>query len=152
MKLDRIADLTHGFVGADLAALTREAAMNAIRRLLPELDLEVQSIPADILNRLIVTGEDFTNALREMTPSALREVFIESPNIHWSDIGGLPDAKQELKEAVEWPMKYPNAFQADRSKTAKRYTSLWSAWNRKNHACKSGGYGKRGKFHKRERA
>ncbi|CAG0988599.1 partial cell division protease FtsH, partial [Methanosarcinales archaeon] len=110
VKLDRIADLTHGFVGADLAALTREAAMNAIRRLLPELDLEVQSIPADILNRLIVTGEDFTNALREMTPSALREVFIESPNIHWSDIGGLLDAKQELKEAVEWPMKYPNLF------------------------------------------
>ena len=110
VKLDRIADMSHGFVGADLAALTREAAMNAIRRVLPELDLEVQSIPVDILNRLIVTGEDFTNALREMTPSALREVFIESPNIHWSDIGGLPEAKQELKEAVEWPMKYPNLF------------------------------------------
>ena len=110
VKLERIADLTHGFVGADLAALTREAAMNAIRRVLPELDLEVQSIPAEILGKLIVTGEDFTNALREMTPSALREVFIESPNIHWGDIGGLLDAKQELKEAVEWPMKYPMLF------------------------------------------
>jgi transitional endoplasmic reticulum ATPase len=111
VKLDRIADLTHGFVGADLAALTREAAMNAIRRLLPELDLEVQSIPSEVLNRLTVTGDDFNNALREMTPSALREVFIECPDIHWSDIGGLPEAKQELKEAVEWPMKYPMLFE-----------------------------------------
>ncbi|MCE8423241.1 MAG: CDC48 family AAA ATPase, partial [Candidatus Methanoperedens sp.] len=110
VNLDRIADLTHGFVGADLAALTREAAMNAIRRLLPELDLEVQSIPSEVLSRLTVTGEDFRNALREMTPSALREVFIECPNIHWSDIGGLLEAKQELKEAVEWPMKYPMLF------------------------------------------
>jgi transitional endoplasmic reticulum ATPase len=110
VKLERIADLTHGFVGADLAALTREAAMNAIRRLLPELDLEVQSIPSEVLNRLTVTGDDFNNALREMTPSALREVFIECPDIHWSDIGGLPEAKQELKEAVEWPMKYPMLF------------------------------------------
>jgi transitional endoplasmic reticulum ATPase len=110
VKLDRIADLTHGFVGADLAALTREAAMNAIRRLLPELDLEMQSIPQEILNRLTVTGDDFKNAMREMTPSALREVFIECPDIHWNDIGGLPEAKQELKEAVEWPMKYPMLF------------------------------------------
>jgi transitional endoplasmic reticulum ATPase len=110
VKLEKFADLTHGFVGADLAALTREAAMNSIRRVLPELDLEVESIPAEILNRMTVTGDDFNNALREMTPSALREVFIESPNIHWSDIGGLEDAKQELKEAVEWPMKYPTLF------------------------------------------
>ncbi len=110
VKLERIADLTHGFVGADLAALTREAAMNSIRRVLPELDLEVQSIPAEILNKMTVTGDDFNNALREMNPSALREVFIESPNIHWSDIGGLLDAKQELKESVEWPMKYSLLF------------------------------------------
>ncbi len=110
VKLEKFADLTHGFVGADLAALAREAAMNSIRRVLPELDLEVQSIPAEILNKMTVTSEDFSNALREMTPSALREVFIESPNIHWSDIGGLDDAKQELKEAVEWPMKYPMLF------------------------------------------
>ncbi len=110
VKLEKFADITHGFVGADLAALTREAAMNSIRRVLPELDLEVQSIPAEILNKMTVTGDDFNDALREMNPSALREVFIESPNIHWSDIGGLEDAKQELKEAVEWPMKYPMLF------------------------------------------
>ena len=110
VKLDRIADLTHGFVGADLAALTREAAMNAIRRLRPELDLEVQIIPSETLNKLTVTSDDFKKAMREMTPSALREVFIECPDIHWSDIGGLLEAKQELKEAVEWPMKYPMLF------------------------------------------
>ena len=85
--------------------------MNAIRRLLPELDLEVQSIPSEVLSKFTVTGEDFKNALREMTPSALREVFIECPNIHWSDIGGLLEAKQELKEAVEWPMKYAASFE-----------------------------------------
>jgi transitional endoplasmic reticulum ATPase len=110
VDLSKFADLTHGFVGADLAALAREAAMNSIRRMLPELDLEVQSIPSDILNRMTVTDEDFNNALREMNPSALREVFIESPNIHWSEIGGLDEPKQELKEAVEWPMKYSSLF------------------------------------------
>ncbi|KCZ72076.1 AAA family ATPase, CDC48 subfamily [Candidatus Methanoperedens nitroreducens] len=110
VSLGKFADLTHGFVGADLAALAREAAIWSIRRVLPELDLDVESIPADILNKLIVTAADFNNALREMTPSALREVFIESPNVHWSEIGGLEDAKQELKEAVEWPLRYPVLF------------------------------------------
>ncbi|VVB95905.1 VCP-like ATPase [uncultured archaeon] len=119
VKLEKFADLTHGFVGADLAALAREAAMNSIRRVLPELDLEVQSIPAEILNKMTVTAEDFGNALREITPSALREVFIETPNVHWSDIGGLLDAKQELKEAVEWPMKYPMLFKQTNAKPPK---------------------------------
>ncbi|MBU4076638.1 MAG: AAA family ATPase, partial [Euryarchaeota archaeon] len=102
--LNSFASLTHGFVGADLAALAREAAMCSIRRVLPEIDLDMHSIPAEILNKMTVTGDDFNNALREMSPSALREVFIESPNVHWSDIGGGEDVKQELKEAVEWPM------------------------------------------------
>ena len=110
VNLEELADLSHGFVGADLAALAREAAMSSIRRVLPEIDLDVQSIPAEILNKMTVTGDDFNNALREMTPSALREVFIESPNVHWSEIGGLEDVKQELKEAVEWPLKYPALF------------------------------------------
>lgn len=110
VKLDELADHSHGFVGADLAALAREAAMSSIRRVLPEIDLDVQSIPAEILNKMNVTAEDFNNAFRDMTPSALREVFIESPNVHWSEIGGLEDAKQELKESVEWPMKYPQIF------------------------------------------
>jgi transitional endoplasmic reticulum ATPase len=110
VNLDELADLSHGFVGADLAALAREAAMSSIRRVLPEIDLAVHSIPAEILNKMTVTSEDFNIALREMSPSALREVFIESPNIHWSDIGGVEDVKQELKEAVEWPMTYPALF------------------------------------------
>jgi transitional endoplasmic reticulum ATPase len=110
VELGKFADITHGFVGADLAALSREAAMCSIRRLLPELDLEVESIPSDILSKLIVTGEDFNNAMRDMTPSAMREVFIESPDVYWKDIGGIESVKQELKEAVEWPMKYPAMF------------------------------------------
>ncbi len=110
VSLEELANLSHGFVGADLAALAREAAMSSIRRVLPEIDLDVQSIPAEILNKMTVTGDDFNNALREMSPSALREVFIESPNVHWSDIGGSEDVKQELKEAVEWPMTYPALF------------------------------------------
>lgn len=110
VKLDELANHSHGFVGADLAALAREAAMISIRRVLPEIDLDARSIPTEILNKMNVTAEDFNNAFREMTPSALREVFIESPNVHWSEIGGLEDAKQELKEAVEWPMKYPQIF------------------------------------------
>ena len=110
VRLEDLADHSHGFVGADLAALAREAAMSSIRRVLPEIDLDVQCIPAEILNKLNVTEEDFNSALREMTPSALREVFIESPNVHWNEIGGLENAKQELKEAVEWPMKYPMLF------------------------------------------
>ncbi len=119
VELEKFADLTHGFVGADLAALAREAAMNSIRRVLPEIDLEVQSIPAEILNKLTVTSDDFNNALREMTPSALREVFIESPSVHWSDIGGLENVKQELKEAVEWPLKYPSLFKQTNAKAPK---------------------------------
>jgi len=119
VKLEKFADISHGFVGADLAALAREAAMSSIRRVLPELDLEVQSIPAEILNKMTVTAADFGNALREITPSALREVFIETPNVHWSDIGGLLDAKQELKEAVEWPMKYPMLFKEANAKPPK---------------------------------
>ncbi len=110
VRLEELADLSHGFVGADLAALAREAAMSSIRRVLPEIDLDVHSIPAEILNKMTVTADDFNNALREMSPSALREVFIESPNIHWKDIGGVEDVKQELKEAVEWPMTYPALF------------------------------------------
>jgi len=108
--LPKFADMTHGFVGADLAALAREAGMRAIRRVLPDLDLDVETIPAEILEKLVVTNDDFKSALRDLEPSAMREVFIEVPDVHWSDIGGLEDAKQELSEAVEWPMKYPLLF------------------------------------------
>jgi len=107
----KLAEITHGFVGADLAALAREAGMRSLRRILPELDLEVESIPAEILNKIEVTNEDFLDALREMEPSAMREVLVESPNIHWEDIGGLNDVKQELIETVEWPLSYTKLFE-----------------------------------------
>jgi transitional endoplasmic reticulum ATPase len=107
---EKLADVTHGFVGADLAALAREAGMRALRRILPELDLEVGAIPAEILNKIEVNNDDFLEALREMEPSAMREVMVESPNVHWDEIGGLADVKQQLVESVEWPLTYAKLF------------------------------------------
>ena len=110
--LDELADRTHGFVGADLAALAREAAMAALRRLMKEgkIDFEVETIPKEVLEELRVTRRDFYEALKMVEPSALREVLLEIPNVRWSDIGGLEEVKEQLREAVEWPLKYPEAF------------------------------------------
>jgi len=110
VEQEKLADVTHGFVGADLAALAREAGMRALRRILPELDLEVEAIPAEILNKIEVNNDDFLEALREMEPSAMREVMVESPNVRWDDIGGLADVKQQLVESVEWPLTYAKLF------------------------------------------
>jgi transitional endoplasmic reticulum ATPase len=110
VDMDEIADITHGFVGADLAALCRESAMIALRRILPELDLEEQTIPQEILEKLFVTNDDFMEALKSISPSALREVFIEVPDIHWEDIGGLKELKETLREAVEWPLTHSEDF------------------------------------------
>jgi transitional endoplasmic reticulum ATPase len=110
VSLDHYANVTHGFVGADLEALAKEAAMSALRRILPEIKLEEKIIPPEVLEKLQVTKEDFDNALRMAEPSAMREVLIEVPNVRWEDVGGLEQAKQELIEAVEWPLKYPDAF------------------------------------------
>ena len=110
VNLDEIARSTHGFVGADLEALSREAAMNALKRLLPKIDLNEKDIPADILDQLNVKKEDFVEAMKSIDPSALREVSIEIPDIKWDDIGGLKDVKNELKEMVEWPLKNPESF------------------------------------------
>jgi transitional endoplasmic reticulum ATPase len=107
--LDYFAEITYGFVGADLAALTREAAMKSLRRYLPEIDLE-EPIPAEILSKMTVTHDDFKEALKEIEPSALREVLVEIPLVNWNDIGGLDKVKQQLKETIEWPLKYPDAF------------------------------------------
>jgi len=111
--LEEIADKTHGFVGADLAALAREAAMVVLRRLISEgkISPEQEKIPPEVLQELRVRKEDFYEALKMVEPSALREVLIEVPNVRWDDIGGLEDVKQELREAVEWPLKYPKAFE-----------------------------------------
>lgn len=110
VDLNKIADMTHGYSGADLAALCKEAAIRALRRILPEIDLETDKVPAEILNKIEVTDKDFYNAFKSMGPSALREVIIESPQVRWDDIGGLEEAKQKLREAVEWPLKYGDIF------------------------------------------
>jgi len=111
VDLEGIAARTHGFVGADLEALAKEAAMGALRRILPEINLEEESIPAELLDKINVTMDDFEESLREVPPSTMREVLVESPNIHWEDVGGLEDAKQELREAIEWPLKYGELFE-----------------------------------------
>ena len=110
VDLKKLAEVTHGFVGADLAALCREAAMKALRRILPKIDLDKEEVPKEILDSLEVNMDDFTNAFREITPTALREIEIEVPAVHWDDVGGLGDVKQQLREAVEWPLKYPEHF------------------------------------------
>ena len=110
VNLDRVADMTHGFVGADLAALCREAAMKALRRYLPEIDLDEEVIPPHVLEKIKITMKDFLDALKEIQPSAIREVLVEVPNVHWDDVGGLEEVKRELKEAVEWPLKHPKVF------------------------------------------
>ncbi|OGS49773.1 MAG: AAA family ATPase [Euryarchaeota archaeon RBG_16_68_12] len=110
VDLKALADVTHGYVGADLAALVKEAAMRSLRRVLPDIDLEVEEIPVEVLRKLEVTRDDFLSAFREMEPSTLREVLIERPDVRWDDIGGLDGPKQELREAVEWPLKYANLF------------------------------------------
>ncbi len=109
VDLDYFAEITHGYVGADLAALAREAAMKTLRRVLPNINLD-EEIPIEVLESLKVTKEDFMNAFKEIQPSAMREVLIERPNVRWSDIGGLEKVKEEIREAVEWPLKYPDMF------------------------------------------
>ena len=109
VKLDILADNTYGYVGADLAALARESAMSALRRYLPEIDLE-QPIPVDVLEKMEVKMEDFKNAHRGIEPSAMREFLIEVPKVTWNEIGGLDEAKQQLREAVEWPLTKPEVF------------------------------------------
>lgn len=110
VNLEKIADVSHGFVGADLQSLSKEAGMRALRKILPEIDLSSQSIPVETLRKIIVTMQDFMDVVKETEPSAMREVFVEVPDVKWEDIGGLSSIKQELQEAVEWPLKYQGVF------------------------------------------
>ena len=107
---DKIAGVTHGFVGADLEYLCKEAAMKCLRRLLPELNLGDEKVPPETLEKLVINMNDFDYATREITPSAMREVYVEPPDVKWEDIGGLDNVKRELQEAVEWPLKYPALY------------------------------------------
>lgn len=112
VELEKIAEITYGYVGADIAALCKESAMHAVRRVLPDISAIKSDtpIPQDILKKLVVTREDFDHALKVVEPSAMREVLIEVPNVKWDDIGGLADVKKLLQETIEWPLKYPDAF------------------------------------------
>ncbi|WP_418280705.1 CDC48 family AAA ATPase [Halorubrum sp. DTA98] len=111
IDLDEYAENTHGFVGADLESLAKESAMHALRRIRPELDLESDEIDADVLNSIQVTENDFKQALKGIEPSALREVFVEVPDVSWAEVGGLEDTKERLRETIQWPLEYPEVFE-----------------------------------------
>lgn len=110
VDLHKLASTTHGFVGADLESLCKEAAMRVVRRIIPEIKND-EEIPEEVLKKIVVTNDNFKSALKEIQPSALREVLVQVPNVKWDDVGGLDDVKQELKEAVEWPLKHPEKFE-----------------------------------------
>ena len=110
VSLDHLADETHGFVGADVESLTKEAAMKALRRYLPEIDLDEEEVPPSLIDRMIVKRNDFSSALTEVEPSAMREVLVELPKISWDDVGGLNSAKEQVQESVEWPLTTPEKF------------------------------------------
>jgi transitional endoplasmic reticulum ATPase len=110
VDLKKLADISHGYTGADLSALGRETAMKSLRRYLPQINLEEERIPPSVLEKMEVTMEDFMNAYKEITPTAMREVYIEVPTTQWTDIGGLEEVKKDLKESVEWPLKTPEMF------------------------------------------
>jgi transitional endoplasmic reticulum ATPase len=111
IDLKQFARVTHGFVGADLESLAKEAAMRSLRRILPDIDLQQEKISAEILQKINIAEDDFKEALKEVRPSALREVLVQIPNVTWDDVGGLDSLKEELKEAVEWPLKHREAFE-----------------------------------------
>ncbi|MEM2462485.1 MAG: AAA family ATPase, partial [Archaeoglobaceae archaeon] len=121
MMFEELADKTNGFVGADIAALAKESAMHALRERMDkgEIDIEAEEIPAEVISKLVVTKKDFEEALKFIEPSAMREVLVEIPRVSWEDIGGLENAKQELKEAVEWPLKFPEVFRVTNIKPPK---------------------------------
>jgi len=119
VDLKRLAEITHGFVGADLEALCREAAMVTLRKIMPKIEFEADYIPYELLSELEVTMNDFLEALKEVEPSAIREIFTEIPDVKWADVGGLEEAKRVLMETIEWPLKYPELFEQANTRPAK---------------------------------
>jgi len=111
VDIERLSNETHGFVGADIASLAKEGAMKALRRYLPEIDLDSEDIPPEMIDRMVVNEDDFKKALREVEPSAMREVLVELPQVTWNEVGGLKDERQEVEEAIEWPLSSPEKFQ-----------------------------------------
>jgi transitional endoplasmic reticulum ATPase len=119
VDMEKLAEITHGFVGADLEALARESAMTALRKILPKIDFEMAEIPYEILMSLEVTMDNFMDAMKEVEPSAIREVFVEVPDVKWEDVGGLEEIKEALMETVEWPLKYADLFKKFDTKPSK---------------------------------
>ena len=119
VDMEKLAEITHGFVGADLEALAREAAMTALRKILPQIDFEMAEIPYELLMSLEVTMDNFLDAMKEVEPSAIREVFVEVPDVKWDDVGGLDEIKEALKETVEWPLQYADLFKKADTKPPK---------------------------------
>ncbi|MEK7274704.1 MAG: CDC48 family AAA ATPase [Candidatus Desantisbacteria bacterium] len=119
VSLEKLAEITHGFVGADLEALCREAAMSALRNILPRIDFEMADIPYETLLNLEVNSDNFQEAMKEVEPSAIREVFVEVPDVKWEDVGGLENIKEEIKETIEWPLKYSDLFKKANIRPAK---------------------------------
>ena len=119
VDMEKLAEITHGFVGADLEALAREAAMTALRKILPQIDFEMAEIPYNLLMSLEVTMDNFLDAMKEVEPSAIREVFVEVPDVKWEDVGGLDEIKEALMETVEWPLKYADLFKKADTKPPK---------------------------------
>ena len=119
VDLERISEITHGFIGADLEALSREAAMTTLRKIFPNIDFQMEEIPYEDLMKLHVTMDDFMESLKEVEPSAIREVFAEIPDVKWSDVGGLTEVKRVLKETIEWPLKYSKLFEHAKTSPSK---------------------------------
>ena len=110
VDIKRLTDVTHGYTGADISSLSREAAMKALRRYMPEINLEEERVPPEILDKMVVNEDDFLSAYREITPTAMREVYVEVPSVRWKEVGGLEEIKNELAQSVEWPLKKPEVF------------------------------------------
>jgi transitional endoplasmic reticulum ATPase len=110
VDIKRLSDITHGYTGADISSLSREAAMKALRRYTPEINLEEERVPPEILDKMVVNEDDFLSAYREITPTAMREVYVEVPSVRWKEVGGLDEIKNALVQSVEWPLKRPEVF------------------------------------------
>jgi len=136
VNLERIAEITYGYTGADLSALCKEAAMKALRRYLPKIDLEMERVPPEVLKNMQVKFEDFMNAYKDIVPTAMREVYVETPNVRWGDVGGLDEVKRKLREMVEWPLKKPERFRKMGIKPPKGILLYGPPGCGKNPACK----------------
>ena len=152
VNLNHLAEITHGFVGADLEALCREAAMICLRDLLTDIDFSLERIPYERLAKLEVHMEHFMAAMQDVEPSAIREVFVEIPNVRWQDLGGLAEVRERLQEAVEWPLQYPHLFEQAGIHPPKRHSPLWRAGLRQDAFGQSHCHREPSKFHLSERS